>query len=122
PTVVLGTAAMAFPSLGFFRTLGPAVAISIVVMLAAGLSLTPALIAISRGAFFWPRWPKPEGTSGDPARSMWHRVGVVVTRRPAVVLVAVLAVLALPAWALSRGPGSVDSPSNLPVGSPSPAC
>ena len=118
-TVVLGTAAMAFTSLGFFRTLGPAVAISIVVMLAAGLSLTPALIAISRGAFFWPRWPKSGGTSGDPAGSTWHRVGAVVTRRPAVVLVVVLTVLALPAWALTRVQVSVDSLSSLPGGSPS---
>ncbi|HKF19310.1 MAG TPA: MMPL family transporter [Candidatus Dormibacteraeota bacterium] len=118
-TVVLGTAAMAFTSLGFFRTLGPAVAISIVVMLAAGLSLTPALIAISRGAFFWPRWPRSAGPSADPASSTWHRVGALVTRRPAVALVVVLAVLALPAWALTRVQVSVDSLSSLPGGSPS---
>jgi len=118
-TVVLGTAAMAFTSLGFFRTLGPAVAISIVVMLAAGLSLTPALIAISRGAFFWPRWPRPAGPSADPASSTWHRVGSLVTRRPAVALVVALAVLALPAWALTRVQVSVDSLSSLPGGSPS---
>src|SRR5262249_21870832 len=118
-TVVLATSAMAFTSLGFFRTLGPAVAISIVVMLAAGLSLTPALIAISRGAFFWPRWPRPAGPSADPASSTWARVGSLVTRRRAVALVVAVAVLALPAWALTRVQVSVDSLSSLPGGSPS---
>jgi len=118
-TVVLGTAAMAFTSLGFFRTLGPAVAISIVVMLAAGLTLTPALISISRGAFFWPRWPVPAGPAGDLAGMMWHRVGALVTRRPLAVLVLVLAVLALPAFALTRVQVSVDTLSTLPGSSPS---
>jgi len=118
-TVVLGTAAMAFTSLGFFRTLGPTVAISIVVMLAAGLTLTPALIAISGRAFFWPRWPRPAGPAGEPARSVWHRVGALATRRPAVVLVASVAVLALPALALTGVQVSVDTLSSLPGGSPS---
>ena len=118
-TVVLGTAAMAFTSLGFFRTLGPAVAISIVVMLAAGLTLTPALISISRRAFFWPSWPVPAGPAGDLAGTMWHRVGALVTRRPLMVLVLVLAVLALPAFALTRVQVSVDSLSTLPGSSPS---
>lgn len=118
-TVVLGTAAMAFTSLGFFRTLGPTVAISIVVMLAAALTLTPALIAISGRAFFWPRWPRPAGRPGDPVSPTWHRVGALATRRPVVVLVACLAVLALPALALTRVQVSVDALSSLPAGSPS---
>src|SRR5215813_508387 len=118
-TVVLGTAAMAFTSLGFFRTLGPAVAISIVVMLAAGLTLTPALIAISGRAFFWPRWPSAVGEGGDAVSATWHRVGGLATRRPAVVLVASLVVLTVPALALTRVQVSVDSLSSLPGGSPS---
>lgn len=118
-TVVLGTAAMAFTSLGFFRTLGPAVAISIVVMLAAGLTLTPALIAISGRAFFWPRWPRPAGQRGDQVSPTWHRVGALATRRPVVVLVACLAMLALPTLALTKVQVSVDALSSLPAGSPS---
>jgi putative drug exporter of the RND superfamily len=118
-TVVLGTAAMGFTSLGFFRTLGPAVAASIVVMLAAGLTLTPALIAITKGAFFWPRWPRPAGPAGDIGSPVWSRVGALVTRRPAVVLVVVTAFLAAPVLTLATLHISVDTLSELPGGSPS---
>src|SRR5262249_17347183 len=118
-TVALGTAAMAFTSLGFFRTLGPAVAISIVVMLAAGLTLTPALIAITKSAFFWPRRPSRMAPHGEAASRAWRRVGALVTRRPALVLVVVLAALALPSLALMRVQVSVDTLSTLPRGSAS---
>jgi len=118
-TVAFGTAAMGFTSLGFFRTLGPAVAISIVVMLAAGLTLTPALIAITRRAFFWPRWPRPTLSADDVASPVWRRVGALVTRRPTVVLVVVLTLLAPPILALSRLEVSVDTLGELPAGSPS---
>ncbi len=118
-TVALGTAAMGFTSLGFFRTLGPAVAISIVVMLAAGLTLTPALIAITKGAFFWPRWPRPARSAADVASPLWCRVGALVTARPAAVLVVVLSLLAPPILALSGLEVSVDTLGELPGGSPS---
>jgi uncharacterized membrane protein YdfJ with MMPL/SSD domain len=118
-TVTLGTAAMGFTSLGFFRTLGPAVAISIVVMLAAGLSLAPALIAITRSAFFWPRRPGRTGTAGDGANAVWRQVGALVTKRPAAVLLVSMALLALPILALTNLRISVDTLSELPSGSPS---
>lgn len=116
-TVALGTAAMGFTSLGFFRTLGPAVAISIVVMLAAGLTLTPALIAMTKSAFFWPRRPSPVAPRGEATSPGWRRVGTLVTRRPVVVLVVTLAALALPSLALMRLQVSVDTLSSLPSGS-----
>lgn len=118
-TVALGTAAMGFTSLGFFRTLGPALAISIVVMLAAGLSLTPALIAITRSAFFWPRRPGRTGIAGNGANALWRHVGALVTKRPAVVLLVPMALLALPILALTNLRISVDTLSELPSGSPS---
>lgn len=109
---------MGFTSLGFFRTM-PAVAISIAVMLAAGLTLTPALIAITRGAFFWPRWPRPTASADEVPSAVWRRVGGLVTTRPAVVLVVVLALLAPPISALSRLQVSVDTLGELPSGAPS---
>jgi len=118
-TVALGTAAMGFTSLGFFRTLGPAVAISIVVMLAAGLTLTPALIAITKGAFFWPRWPKTQASTDDVASPVWRRVGALVAKRPALVLVVALTLLTPPVVALSRLEVSVDTLGELPGGAPS---
>ena len=118
-TVALGTAAMGFTSLGFFRTLGPAVAISIVVMLAAGLTLTPALIAITRNAFFWPRPPAHTSSADDGTNAVWRRVGFLVTKRPAVVFTVSMALLALPVLALTNLRISVGTLSELPSGSPS---
>ena len=44
---------------GLYRGLGPALAIGIAVLLAASLTLTPALLAIAGRAAFWPVPPKP---------------------------------------------------------------
>jgi RND superfamily putative drug exporter len=118
-TVALGTAAMAFTSLGFFRTLGPAVALSILVMLAAGLTLTPALIAITGRAFFWPRQPRTATAAGAATSRTWNRIGRLVTRRPGPVLAAALAVLVLPILGLRGLQVSVDLLGELPAGSPS---
>ncbi len=97
----------------------PAVAISIGLMLAAGLTLTPALIAITKGAFFWPRWPRPTASADEVPSAVWRRVGAPVTARPAVLLVAVVALLAPPISALSRLQVSVDTLGELPSGAPS---
>jgi RND superfamily putative drug exporter len=40
--------------MGLFRTTGPALAIGVVVILVAGLTLTPALLAILGERAFWP--------------------------------------------------------------------
>ena len=118
-TVVLGTAAMAFTALGFFRTLGPAVAVSVLVMLAAGLTLTPALIAITGRAFFWPRAPSSERSGRISAVTAWHRVGVIATRWPGVVLALAVLGLGLPALGSARVQVSVDTLGSLPYSSPS---
>lgn len=117
--VALAMAAMSFTSLGFFRTLGPAVAISIVVMLAAGLTLTPALMAITGKAFFWPRRPRASASAREATSRTWRGVGELVVRRPAVVVAAAVAVLALPVLTLGGLDISVDQLGELPGGSPS---
>ncbi len=42
---------------GFYQSLGPALAIGIALMLLAGLTLLPALLAILGRAVFWPTRP-----------------------------------------------------------------
>jgi RND superfamily putative drug exporter len=69
---------------GVYRGLGPALAIGIGVMLAAALTLTPALLAIFGRAAFWPAHPKP----GPQREMLWGRVAERVVRRPAVTLTA----------------------------------
>jgi RND superfamily putative drug exporter len=88
-------------------------------MLAAGLTLTPALIAISGRAFFWPRQPRPATSPGATTSRVWARIGRLVTRRSGPVLVAALAVLVLPVLGLRGLQVSVDLLGELPAGSPS---
>jgi len=53
-TVIVGFVAMIFAEMGLFNTTGPALAVSVVVMLVAGLTLTPALLATLGARAFWP--------------------------------------------------------------------
>ena len=96
-TVIAATALMIFATFDLFRALGPAIAISIALMLLAGLTLLPALMSILGRAFLWPRRPVA-GQHQGAERGPWRRVGDVVARRPLLAAVVPL-VLLLPAAA-----------------------
>ena len=83
-TVVAALLSLLLASFGIFRGLGPALAIGLVVLLLASLTLTPALIAIFGKYLFWPSHPgqKPLVASG------WLRLAKGVTRHPVATLVA----------------------------------
>jgi RND superfamily putative drug exporter len=80
---------------GFYQGLGPALAIGIGLMLLAGLTLLPALLAILGRAVFWPSNLRVRET---PQVGFWGRVAAAFVRRPAltaVVGVGIFAALAL---------------------------
>ncbi|MYR63100.1 MMPL family transporter, partial [Streptomyces sp. SID625] len=67
-TIVAAFATLGIASFGQFRVLGPAIAISVLVMLLASLTFMPALLAVTGRTMFWPsralkRAPR-EGTAG----------------------------------------------------------
>jgi uncharacterized membrane protein YdfJ with MMPL/SSD domain len=64
-TVIAATAVMIFATFDLFWTLGPAIAISIAVMLLSGLTLLPALMSIFGRALLWPR----KRVQGGPRQS-----------------------------------------------------
>src|SRR5262249_48136092 len=71
-----------FATFDLFRTLGPAIAISIALMLLAALTLLPATMSILGPAFLWPGRP----VSGRPQavdRGVWRRIGEFVASKPA---------------------------------------
>ncbi|MEU7580259.1 MMPL family transporter [Streptomyces sp. NPDC041068] len=77
-TIVAAFATLGLASFGQFRVLGPAIAISVLVMLLASLTLMPALLAVLGRGMFWPsRAWKKEHTGGVGAR-----LGRAVSRRP----------------------------------------
>ena len=84
-TVIAALSSVALAQFGLYQSMGPALAIGIALMLLAGLTLLPALLAILGRAVFW---PSNIGHQQVESRGLWDRVGVIATRRPAVTLVA----------------------------------
>ncbi|MEU5686273.1 multidrug transporter [Streptomyces venezuelae] len=77
-TIVAAFATLGLASFGQFRVLGPAIAISVLVMLLASLTLMPALLAVFGRGMFWPaRAWKKQHTGGIAAR-----LGDAVSSRP----------------------------------------
>jgi len=70
-------------SLGIYQGMGPSLAIGIAVMLLAGLTLTPALLAIVGRAVFWPTTIRATA----PRLGAWGRIAQFVLRRPLATLV-----------------------------------
>ena len=63
----------------FYQSLGPALAIGIALMLMAGLTLLPALLAIFGRAVFWPSKAR---LVENPRANVYGRIAAVVVRRP----------------------------------------
>jgi len=121
-TVIVATGVMAFAGLDLFQSVGPNVAIAIAVMLLCGLTFMPALLAVVGRAMWWPAYPPPrpspargEGVLGS--RTFWMRAGRLVVRRPA--LIAIVTVLVLAPFAVFglRSQISFDFVGILPQGS-----
>ena len=83
-TVIAALCCLLLASFVLYRGLGPSLAIGVGVMLAAALTLLPALLAIFGRAVFWPSHP----TAGQQTTGAWGRVAARVVRRPLVVLAA----------------------------------
>lgn len=120
-TVVVAMAIMGFAQLYELRVTGPAIAIGVVCLLLAGLSLLPALMALCGKALFWPVQPRP-GTLTDTTASQkgfWAAAGRLVTTHP--IIVVVLTAIALVPLAISAMliQPSFDDLKSIPASSPS---
>ena len=89
-TTAVAMIALLLATYGSFRTLGPMLAAAVIIMLAVGLTLIPALAVLLGRAAFWPM--NPQQGSGR-ASSFWSRVAALVVRRPGVVLVTTVMLL-----------------------------
>ena len=87
--VIAAFGALVLAVLGFFTTLGPALAIGVAVMLLAALTLVPAIVALLGHRVFWPS----KAAHRTPTATRFAAVGRFVARRPVVVIVGTLAVL-----------------------------
>ncbi|GAA3487262.1 MMPL family transporter [Streptomyces cremeus] len=89
-TIVAAFATLGLATFGQFRSMGPAIAVAVLVMLLGSLTLMPALLAAAGRAMFWPS----RTLDRTPAAGRAARFGELVTRRPLLMLAASLALLA----------------------------
>ncbi len=87
-TVIVGFVAMIFAEMGLFNTTGPALAISVVIMLLAGLTLTPALLATLGARAFWPGKAHHRGDS-----RLYEWISLRVSEHPVQAILLIAAVL-----------------------------
>jgi RND superfamily putative drug exporter len=90
-TVIAAMLVLLLADLESTRWLGPVLAIGIAVMLAAALSLLPAVLSLLGGRAFWPE-RGPDAGAGK-GRDRWARIAGFVRRRPRSIVLAVFAVL-----------------------------
>ena len=94
-TVIFALLSLLFASFGIYHDLGIPLALGIAVMLLAGLTLLPALLAIFGNAAFW-----PSNLEGTDRVGLWGRVASRLVRRPAVTLASGVLVFGVLAAAL----------------------
>ncbi|WP_411103965.1 MMPL family transporter [Streptomyces sp. cmx-4-9] len=107
-TIVAAFATLAVASFGQFRVLGPAIAVSVLVMLLGSLTLMPALLAVAGRRMFWPS----RSLARQPRGGSAARLGDRVARRPAraaLACVALLGALAAGTAGMRMDYGSGDS-------------
>ncbi|HVS44327.1 MAG TPA: MMPL family transporter [Candidatus Dormibacteraeota bacterium] len=118
-TVIAALMSLVLAKFGFYQSMGPALAIGIGLMLLAGLTLLPALLAIFRRAVFWPSRTR---LVEHPRTTIYGRIAGAVVRRPlAVAAVGVLGFAALAAGSLSSSTAGFADQSTGPAGSDSAA-
>src|SRR6185437_14331307 len=81
-TVIAALLSLLFATFQIYSNLGIPLAIGIGVMLLAGLTLLPALLAIFGKAAFWPSKHRP----GSETTGLWGRIASRIVRRPGVAL------------------------------------
>ncbi|MET8698392.1 MMPL family transporter [Kitasatospora sp. NPDC004723] len=88
-TIVAAFATLGVASFGQFRSLGPAIAVAVLVMLLGSLTLMPALLAACGRGMFWPS----RSLDREPREGVAARYGAFVARRPVVLLLGSVALL-----------------------------
>jgi putative drug exporter of the RND superfamily len=99
-TVIVSLLTLTIAELASTKSLGPVLAIGVVVALAAMMTLLPALLVIFGRWVFWP--VKPAYGTGEPTtRGFWARVGRRIAIRPRLVWVVTAVILGAMALGLT---------------------
>ena len=96
-TTAVALFVLIFALSGSLKTMGPMLAMSIVIMMFAGVTFVPAaLVAMGRVAL----WPTKEDFGKVNESGLWGRVGNLVVRRPGTLVAVTVIALIIPAFGL----------------------
>jgi RND superfamily putative drug exporter len=113
-TVILALLTLLLASFGLYHDLGVPLAVGVATMLAIGLTLLPALLAILGRRAFWPA----KVSVGPHRDGAWGRVASRLVKSPrATLAIGVVAFLALAAGALGYTAGGFGGATSAPRGS-----
>jgi RND superfamily putative drug exporter len=134
-TVIVALASLSLATFGMYQSLGIPIAIGVSVMLLAGLTLQPALLAIFGRAAFWPSKTRPvavekihspeiaqTGRNGNTQRIIhkpgaWGRVAARLVQHPIETLAAGVVIFAiLAAFSIGNKPAGFISGTSAPSG------
>jgi RND superfamily putative drug exporter len=115
-TTAAGLGTLCLARFGVFRDVGPAIVLALLAAGFASITLVPAMVAICGPKLFWPRC-EGRGQASSELRQdkLWKSLASFVTRRPALVLLLTVAVLAWPALHAATLSWSYDAHSSLPA-------
>ncbi|MEO6792582.1 MAG: MMPL family transporter [Mycobacterium sp.] len=110
-TIAGASAVLYFTRLPYFHTMGIPVSVGMIVVVAAALTLGPAMLAVTTSfGLLEPKAAKPGG--------FWRRAGITVVRWPAPVMVASLAIIMIGLVALPGFKPGYDDRLYLPKETP----
>ena len=117
-TVMAALMSLVVAQFGLYQSLGPALAIGIGLMLLAGLTLLPALLAIFGRAVFWPSSARREAS---PRLTLYGRIAGGVVRHPRAIAATGLLFLAGLALGQVGAPAAGFADQSSPSGTDSAA-
>ncbi len=113
-TVILALLTLMLATFGLYHDLGAPLAVGMALMLALGLTLLPALLAILGRRAFWPT----KVAAGTQRDGVWGRVASRLVQRPeATLAIGVIVFLGLAAGALGYHSAGFGGATNPPKGS-----
>lgn len=116
-TVIAGLLVLLLTDLASTRALGPVAAIGILVAMLAALTFLPAALMVIGRAVFWPFRPQVRTTSSAPAKKgLWTRIAEVVAKRPRIIWIGLVVLLALPLIAFPQFKASGIAQSDFVLG------
>jgi putative drug exporter of the RND superfamily len=106
-TVVAAMLVLTLADLKSTQTMGPVLALGVAIMLLAGLTLLPALLAALGRNSFWPAIPR-HGSEQRAPLGIWSRIGHLVHDRPNFALLVTIGILVLGSLGNLKDRGIID--------------